>query len=112
MADHMAALDGGTVGAGEIQSDPLAPAGRVDGMAVDLQTAHTKEQIAGQAAHLIADLDLAGERRSSHYDSMPLEHESAIDWQAKIAAGRRLVPALEDFRDTFLERLDALAGGR
>jgi hypothetical protein len=55
MADHMAAFDGGPVGAGEIQGDPLAPAGGLDGVAVDLQTAHAKDQIAGQAAHLLAD---------------------------------------------------------
>ena len=114
MADHVAAFDRGALGAGRDSSATRWPhAGGLDGLAVHLQAAHAKKLIAGQAAHVIADLDLAAERRSGDHDAMPLQDEGAVDGQAKVTARRGLVGALQMFGDAgVLELVDALAGDR
>ena len=90
VANHLAAFDGRALRAGEIHGDALAPAGALDGLAVHLQAAHAKKIVARQTAHLLADFDLAAERRAGDDDAMALEHEGAVDRQAEIAARRRL----------------------
>ena len=90
----MAARDLGALGTGEIHRHALSPTGAVDGFAVDLQAAHAKKMIAGQAAHLLADFDLAAQRRAGDDHAVPLQDEGAVDGQAEVTARRGFVVAL------------------
>ncbi len=50
-----------------------------------LQAAHAKQVVARQAAHLLADFDLAGERRAGDDDAMALQDKSPVHRQTKVA---------------------------
>ena len=112
VANDLAALDGGALGAGEIHRDALAPAGALDRLAMHLQAAHAEQIVAGQAAHLLADFDLAAERRAGDDDAMALQDEGAVDRQAKVAGRRGVIGGFQRLGDQLLELFEALAGHR
>ena len=91
MTDDVTTRDFGGIGSGEIQRDPLAPAGELNRFAVHLQAAHAKELISGQATHPVAGPDLAAARRAGHYDAMALQYESAVHREAEVTAWRRFI---------------------
>ncbi len=94
VTDDVTALDFGRIGSGEIQRDPLAPAGDLNWLSVHLQAAHAKYLISGQATHPLAGPDLAAARRAGNHDTMALQHESAVHREAEVAVWRRFVDSL------------------
>ena len=95
VADDVAAFDGRALRPGQVHRDALAPAGRLDRLAMHLQAAHAKQLVARQTAHLIADLNFAAESGAGDDDAMALQDEGAVHRQAKVAARRGLAGALQ-----------------
>ena len=68
--------------------------------------------IAGKAAHLLADFDLAAQTGAGDDHTMPLQNEGAVYGQPEISGRRGFSLLLERFRDQGFELVDALTGRR
>src|SRR5512142_1058918 len=88
-AYNIASGDRGSINPGEVHCDTLPPTGAVHGLSMDLEAAHPKHLIAGQAPDVLTDANRSAERRSRHDDAMALENKDPIHRQTKISARRR-----------------------
>ena len=99
VADHVAALQGAAVLAGQVQGHALAPARCLYRLAVDLDAAHAELPAAGDCVDVVAGAHLAGQGRAGHDHPVPLEHEHPVHGQAEEAAGRGPVDAFQELED-------------
>ncbi len=94
VANDLAAGDIGAFRAGQIHRNALSPTRAVDSFAMDLQAAHAKQMVAGQATHLVADFDFTAQRCAGHDHAMSLQNKSAVHRQTEVTARRRLIQLL------------------